>query len=453
VAGRPEETVSRGRHQLAFAGLYLLALLMYLRPQEVMPGLFGSLQLAQVVAISTILIYIVSKLSAGEQLMIWPLEMKMMVVMWVMGLLLMPVAVSPQDSFNVLFDPLIKTLLVFVLLINLIDTRARLRALLGAMVFCELLFAAGAIKTYLTGGYGASFSHRISGWGTMIGNPNDLASVLNVLLPFTVIFALQRRGWARWFYFACAGLVAIAVLLTFSRSGFIGLVAAGGVLAWKLARGHRVRILFAAAGLAVVLLMVMPGTYWVRLATISIPEADTTHSAQERQLLMKRAAELALKRSIVGVGMGNFHIYSLHEKAAHNSYLETTAELGVIGLIAYLVLIFAPIRSLRRIEQETASAGARPEPEIHLISVCLQASFVAYIVYGFFGSVQYMYFLYFSVAYAVALRRIHSAESCEAAGAGEGAGAKDAHAQAHLTRGVLWRPQRYEQPRLIGGSR
>ena len=35
------------------------------------------------------------------------------------------------------------------------------------------------------------------------------------------------------------------------------------------------------------------------------------------------------------------HIYSIREKEAHNAYLEIAAELGVMGLIAYLIVIFA----------------------------------------------------------------------------------------------------------------
>jgi O-antigen ligase len=449
------QTESRGKHRLAFGGLYLILMLMYFRPQEVMPGVFGNLPLVKVAIIPTLLIYIVSKVNTGERVITWPLEMKMLAVMWMLGLLFLPIAASPQDSFNLLFDTFIKTVIVFILLVNLIDTRARLRSLLQILALCELFYALGAIKTFLSGGYADSFHRRITGLVSMFANPNDLASVLNLMLPFTVLFAVRQRGWARMFYFACAGIAAIAVLLTFSRSGFIGLVASCGLLVWKFARGHRVRIMLAAVIVSGVLLMALPDLYLARLSTIFDPETDTTNSAQERQLLMERAAELAVKRSVVGIGIGNFHIYSIRERAAHNSYLETAAELGIAGLIAYLVLIFAPISSLMRIERETRSDGVRPEREVYLMSICLQASFVAYIVYGFFGSVQYLNFLYFTVAYAISLRRIHSAETDEAARVIDGAEAPESHARARMTGGVLWSPHRHRERRLSGdrGSR
>src|SRR5262245_51820568 len=93
AAARPIEvsrTNSRGKHWLAFAGIYLFTLLMYSRPHEVMPALFWWLPLPKIVAISSILIYVASKLYAGEALIIWTLELKMMALLWALGLLLTP---------------------------------------------------------------------------------------------------------------------------------------------------------------------------------------------------------------------------------------------------------------------------------------------------------------------------------------------------------------------------
>lgn len=452
MASLPEamQADSPGKHQVAFACLYLVMVLMYVRPQEIMPEVFGYLPVVKIATIVTMLVYVASKLNAGERLISWSLEMKMVMVIGALGLIFLPFAASPQDSFNILFDPFIKTIIIFVMLVNLVDTRARLYSLLQILVVCEVLYAFSAIKTFLEGGYGesASFDHRIQGWGTMYGNPNDFASALNLMLPFAVIFALRRQGWARLFYFACAGISALGVFVTFSRSGFIGLVASGFLLLWKLSRGNRVRVIVATAIVAVALLVASPGKYMARLSTIFNPATDTTNSAQERQVLLKLAAELAVKRSIIGIGMGNFHIYSIHEKAAHNSFLETAAELGIGGFIAYLTLIFAPIRSLRRIERETRQSGTKSEREMEVLSICFQASFIAYIIYGFFGSVQYLNSLYFGVAYVVAFRQIHAAEQATVADPET----PEFGAWAKLKRGTLWGTDSVPQHLLTGNE-
>lgn len=407
---RPKDQApQRGKYPWAFAGIYLIMLLIFIRPQEVWPSIFGVLPWLKIVGASTILIYVLSKYAAGEKLIVWSLEFKAMVLMAAMGLLLTPIASSPGDSIGVLLDTFITLLIIFSLMTNLIDTRDRLRWFLFAMVVSEFLYASSAMKTYLT--QRDSDPNRITGWGTQLENPNDLACVLDLMLPLTVYFFLTRKGWLKVFAFISILITVFSVFFTLSRSGFLGLMAAAATMIWKMSSGYRIRIGVATLALGLIVFVALPGQFRNRLSTIMNPETDQTHSAQERQMLMQIAADLAVKRSVIGVGMGNFHIYSYKEKVAHNSFLETSAELGVIGLLAYLVLIFAPIKSLRRIERQSRKDGARPDREVFIMSVCFQASLAAYMIYGFFGSVQYFPYMYFSVAYAVALRRIFAAEA------------------------------------------
>jgi O-antigen ligase len=237
-------------------------------------------------------------------------------------------------------------------------------------------------------------------------------------------------------------------MFTFSRCGFLALTASCGLIIWKTTRGHRVKMLSLAAALAAVLIVAAPGSYMTRLSTILNPQSDTTNSAQDREGHMLRAAELAIRRPIVGVGMGNFHLYAIKEMRAHNSYLEIAAELGAVGLIAFLAIVFAPLRSLRRIERETAADGLRPDPGKHIVSVCLQASFVAFVLYSSFGSVQYDNYLYTIVAFAVALRRIHAAEIHVAAVSGAAAESPESNVVILQARGSLWRSPKFWECRL-----
>ncbi|MFN0085095.1 MAG: O-antigen ligase family protein [Blastocatellia bacterium] len=432
-------TESRGKYPVAYAGIFVIMLLIFIRPQEVMPGVFGVVPLLKIVAAGTIVSYILAKHSAGQKLLSWSLELKMMIVMGGMGLLLTPIASSPGDSIEVLVDTYVTLLIIFILMTNLIDTRPRLRQFLFAMVISQFLYATSAAKTFLT--RTGQEVERIKGWGTQLENPNDLACVLDLMLPLSIYVLLTRKGWVRLFALACVMVTCFSVLFTFSRSGFLGLVLAAGTIVWKAGRAYRARIVIGTLVMSVVLFAALPGVYRARLATIFNPEADQTNSAQERQQLMKVAADLAVRRSVVGLGMGNFHIYSFHEKVAHNSFLETSAELGVVGLLAYLVLIFAPILFLRRIENETVEGGVRPDWEIHIMSICFQASLAAYIIYGFFGSVQYFPYLYFSVAYAVALRRIYMAEAGALPAEKGGLPALRASSAAS-SRGALWKSLR-----------
>ncbi|MBO0726268.1 MAG: O-antigen ligase family protein [Blastocatellia bacterium] len=434
----------RGKHGLAFAGVYLFTLMLYARPNDLLP--IGSFPLVKIVAIGVLLIYIGSKISAGYRLTVWTTEMTMILVIVALAVLLMPAAASPKDSLNTLTDTYLKTVIMFILMVNLIDTRRRLFSLWKLVVVCGVALGAGAINSYMKGEFN-SHGLRIQGLvGGMFENPNDLAHALDLLLPFAIVLTLVSKGGARLFYLTCAAVMAIGVLLTLSRGGFLGLIALSGLLLWKLGRGRRLKTTLAAALICGVLLAATPGGYGNRIATIFNIEQDQTGSAQLRRELMDRAVSIAISHPVVGVGMANFHIYSIHEMLAHNSYLEIAAELGVTGLIAYLFLIFAPLRSLLRIERQTAGMRSKSEREMYWLSVSIQAAFVAYMVCSFFGSVQYLWYLYYTAAYAVSLRRIHAAEEMQSSSSNNQAlaptpGAKPAG-------GALW--PSYRAPQGIG---
>src|SRR5256885_8700880 len=82
----PAESVTSGSSRLAFSGLYLFTLMLYIRPNDLFPDLFSVFPIVKIVAILTLLTYIGSRMSRGERLTIWPLEMKMLAVIVLLGL-------------------------------------------------------------------------------------------------------------------------------------------------------------------------------------------------------------------------------------------------------------------------------------------------------------------------------------------------------------------------------
>jgi O-antigen ligase len=251
--------------------------------------------------------------------------------------------------------------------------------------------------------------------------------------------ALSRKGAARIFYFACAAILTFGIIITFSRGGFLGLVAMGGVFVWKIGRRSKLVAVLAATLAVCAFLSMVPNGYTERLLTIVHTDQDETNSAQQRRELLGRAIEVASNHLVFGVGIANFSAYSIHNKLAHNSYVEISAELGVAGLIAYLILILAPLKRLRQIERRYVSSRYANERETYFLSIGVQAAIASYMVCSFFGSVQYMWFIYYVAAYGIALRRLDDAQQ-PAAESIEGA-PKPMPAE-RQARGVLWTSQR-----------
>ena len=86
-----------------------------------------------------------------------------------------------------------------------------------------------------------------------------------------------------------------------------------------------------------------------------------------------------------------------------------STELGILGLIAYLVFMISPFRKLRAIERTLF--GKDEHDWFYYLAIGLQASIIGYWVSSFFASVAYNWFIYYLIAYAVAFRRIYVVEN------------------------------------------
>jgi putative inorganic carbon (hco3(-)) transporter len=430
------------KHQLAFLATVLFSILLYLRPHEVYPGIFGVLPLAKLVALVAIGAYFLTKLQHREPITIWPIELKMILFLFFLAVIFVPFATNAGRSVETLNDPFLKVVVIFFLMINLINSRKRVRLLMSGVVLCGIPLGMHAIKSYLSGEF-ALRGLRITGMGKgLFGNPNDLAICLNMLLPLAVVLGMTSRGIRRWIFLGGALVMFGGIIFTYSRGGFLGIIFSFLFMLWKLSKRKRLQTMALVFASVAVLLPVLPGSYSQRILTIFESESDATGSSHARQELLMNGINQTMNRPIIGVGMGNFTDISIKGMVAHNSYVEIAAELGVFGLLAYLIVILAPFRSLGRLEKEVKErddardlnlhkpragllriGGGDPSPqsavdqeakdsrEFFYLIVGVRATLIAYMVVSFFGSVQYLWYLYYLVAYSISLGVIHALET------------------------------------------
>jgi O-Antigen ligase len=413
---------------VAYAGLFLFTVLLYVRPNDLFPDLLGTLPLAKAAAGVGGLACALALVRDGKR-PVWPLEATMVALVGVIGTALIPFAESPGLTIAVLGDSYVKVACIFLLLINVVDTRKRLRALLQITVLIATVFALKAVKSYVAGEFEIK-GLRIAGFPGIFYNPNSLATILVTSLPLAVALGLRSKGYLRALYLACAAPLYAGIVATMSRGGFLALTAVVGVLTWKLARQSRLAIVPVVGHGLVTLMLALPSTYWHRDSTVVRLDAGAVDSARERVELVTHATGLVERHPILGIGMGNYPLHSLAHKVTHNSYLEVLVELGIGGLLAYLTLLLAPLRSLRRIE--VGAAGGRPpavpsdgqDREVYYLSIGLQAALAAFMVDCLFRSVEYGFDGYYLVAYAVSLRRIWATDHATRIGDRPGDGAR-----------------------------
>ena len=226
------------------------------------------------------------------------------------------------------------------------------------------------------------------------------------MIPIAVALGLSKAGlFRKLVYFGTAGLMVGAVIVTFSRGGFLGLVAATFILVRRLGRKNKGMTTAALVFAAILFLALAPGAYSSRLGSIFNSAADLTGSSAQRNEVLKRSVWVALRYPIFGVGIGNFRHKSPRNLETHNAYTQVAAEMGMAAMVIYIMFLVHPIRRLRLIENQSLD---NPEQRrFYYLSIGLQASLVGFMVSSFFGAVAYQWYVYYLVGYAIGLHRVY----------------------------------------------
>lgn len=408
---KSQNWIRRRGHTLSFAGLFIFSIILFVRPYELFPALSGFKQMAFYTGLVTLIFYTGTQLSLEGNLTARPKEINLVLLLAVAALLSMPLAVDPGGAWETFNEMLLKTIVIFIVIINVVRTELRLKMLLWMVLGVSIFLSISAISDYRTGAFatGAAESHdlRIGGRiGGLFGNSNDLALHLVTMIPIAVALGLSGRNpFKRLVYFGIAGLMVGGAVVTFSRGGFIGLVAATLVLVRRIGRKNRVTTTAGLAFAVVLFLALAPGAFSSRLGTIFNSAADLTGSSSQRTEVLKRSVVVALRYPLFGVGIGNFHHKSPRNLETHNAYTQVASEMGMAALVVYLMLLIHPLRRLRLIENE--SYEQRDRRKFYYLSIGLQASLVGFMFSSFFGAVAYQWYLYYLVGYAVCLHRLY----------------------------------------------
>lgn len=399
----------RNGHSLTYFCLYLFSIMVFFRPYEIVPGMGFLSGTAVIFAVATIIVYLPSQIVTEGNLTILSTEVKAILVMTLIALITVPIARSPAMAWEIFNDTYIKAVAMFIVMVNVVRTRKRLLGLMWLSLGIGVYLAIASLDLYSKGIFSVEDYRIAVDVGGMFGNPNEMAMHFVMMTPLAIALGVASKGkLLKLIYFSMAFLFIAANMVTFSRGGFIGLIACSAVLAWKLGRKQRLNVTIASVIVGGIALVAAPGNYGLRMLSIFIPGLDAVGSSDQRQELLSRSI-LVTARNPWGIGIGNFPIVGVRNLQTHNAYTQVSSELGILGLIAYVVFMVSPFRKLGAIERSLFDKDSHSW--FYYLAIGLQASIIGYMVSSFFASVAYNWFIYYLIAYAVAFRRIYSLES------------------------------------------
>ena len=213
---------------VAFGALVAFTAILLLSPQSWFPPL-KVLRLAFLAAGIAACAHVIERTVHRRPIASFAPEVGIALTLVGWSLLTLPLSVWPGGSARVLTDHYLKAVAFFLLLGAIVTTTDRLRTLMWTLTLCSVPLAVTAISNFLAGDVvstGVRGFYRIVGYsGALTENPNDLALMLNLIIPLTGALAVLSRGPIRMLAVAATLLSAVAVVLTFSRAGFLTLAA------------------------------------------------------------------------------------------------------------------------------------------------------------------------------------------------------------------------------------
>lgn len=404
--------VQRRGHTVTFIALFIFSVVLYIRPYESIPALSSLTSMAFYTGVATLLIFAFTQFSIEGNITARPREINLVLLFAVAALLSMPMADVPAEAWETFTEFLLKMIVIFVVIVNVVRTEWRLKLLLLLVLAVSVYLSVNAIYDYQSGFFkiGTMETARIAGRiKGLFENSNDLAMHLVTMVPIAVALGLSKAGLFRKLVFwGAAALMVGAVVVSFSRGGFLGLIAAVFVLARRLGRKNKGLTTAALVLAGIMFVALVPGAYSGRLATIFNTSADLTGSGSQRTEVLKRSIWVSLRYPLFGVGIGNSPHKMPRNLVTHNSYTQVSSEMGLAALVVYILFMVHPFKRLRLIENESYSK--REQKRFYYLAIGLQASLVGYMVSSFFGSVAYQWYIYYLVGYAVCLHRLYIME-------------------------------------------
>lgn len=391
-----------------YLGVFFFLFYSVLRPYDFFPFL-RPLRLTMVIEILTLVSWIVALIITRTKIKWSWFHTAFLVFLGIIGVTIITAA-NNYYAYET-FQAMAVYFVMFMILSNVVDSLDRLRKLVWLLLLIHLYFALKGILTFVTGQhYIATTGQYTSGIvaSGFIGDENDFAMAINMMIPFAFFGFFYLKGKAKLFSGVLLVVFLLAVISSFSRGGWVGL---GAIITYGL---FNIRKKLAVVGLIVILaataLTFAPPEYWEEVSSVT----DTSESTASARLRFWDAGlRMFMDSPIIGVGAANGGIHmpayvrgfrdanTQWGRAFHGTWIQVLAELGALGMVVYLIMIVLFFGALKRIGRLKLPGEDGKKSEY--LSKAIIGSLIGYFACATFLSTAYYPQLWTTYMLAIAL--------------------------------------------------
>lgn len=208
--------------------------------------------------------------------------------------------------------------------------------LISSLVLSFIAIYQGIMFHFVMGSNVATYQGRIV--GTM-GNPNFLAGILSMMLPFVWFSKFKNKNFGLILKIVLTILISVAIFLTGSRSGMIG--AAFIILSSLVYYFRKQKFRNILIGIIAICLVFVFFQTNIKNQRVSVWD--------NRDLIWSEGLKAIESRPILGYGQENFELIYPKERnvkvdSAHNIFIEVGVASGIVGLILFVLIVFTAIK-------------------------------------------------------------------------------------------------------------
>lgn len=232
---------------------------------------------------------------------------------------------------------------------------------------------------------------------SVFGNPNTLAEYLVMFSPIAVALFWHTKSLKKKVVYGLAVCLMLACLvLTMSRGGWVGIAMAALVFCILVDK----RLLLLSIPLAIGALLFLPDTIINRLLSIG-NTADSSNSY--RFQIWNVTKEVIKDYPVAGVGFGHLPYKEVFETYirtmpifhAHNSFIQTIAEIGFAGFLVFITMLVFFIRYPINILVKQVKY-IKEDKYLKYIGVGVASGLIGVFTHGMFENVLYLPKIIFS---------------------------------------------------------
>jgi O-antigen ligase len=399
---------------IPFWCLMLFTFVLFLAPQAIFPSL-ELLRLGKISAGLAVAAYILNLLWSRRPLTVVTPEVHLVAWFTLLAVISIPLSRSPSGSLEFFLGTgekgFVKSIIIFFLVANLLETVGRLKLLIAFMVLSGFIFSATALRNFAAGYTVPSDPDRIWGYPSPVaGHVDGIALILNVTLWLTVgLYLVTRQRLVKALLAVGMGLMVGGIIVSLSRGALLALAVTSAVFLAKLLRARGARVLVPASALVVLGMLLTPAGYADRLYSLVDWNYDRVGSISQRAQEIQVALTHFLENPFFGQGLGMESFAYVDQGlgygwSTHNPFLQVGVDLGLPGLLVYALLAVQVLRGLR---QTLRRLGPVPQArEVVAVAVGLELAFCSYLVGAFFLPNPYEFTLFYLAGMAVAMRVI-----------------------------------------------